>query len=253
MGKMKLLNNRGITLVGDFYAGSSKSLVVISHGLFGERSGRGKFTILAKALVLEGFSVASFDFAGSGESGDEIMTVEREIEDIDFLINHFSKEGYTLIGLLGNSLGGYVSIKNSDARIAALVLWNPLTSSITFDWKKWFTAEHIKIFEVTDILKYIFHGKKIFGDRKEMLIGRDAINRFNSIDQKSILENISTPTLLLQGTEDDVILPKTSKKAFTYLNENSKFHLVPGADHSIGDTLPTYIAESVHWFKVHMK
>jgi dipeptidyl aminopeptidase/acylaminoacyl peptidase len=106
----------------------SRACVMASHGLLSSKDSE-KYIALGERLSREGFAMLRFDFRGVGESEGRIEDdmVSRRIVDlgsaIDFVKSHPGLGNR--IGLLGSSLGGYVSLirASMDKEIRAVVVW----------------------------------------------------------------------------------------------------------------------------------
>ena len=102
--------------------------VIASHGLLSSKESE-KYVALGERLSQEGIAMLRFDFRGIGESEGRIEddTVSRRIMDlgsaIDFIRSR--RDLGNRIGLLGSSLGGYVSLIRAslDKGIRAVVIW----------------------------------------------------------------------------------------------------------------------------------
>jgi len=112
--------------------GGSAPGVVMCHGLTGERM-ESSFLFVGLSRRLEAAGIASlrFDFYGSGESDGEFheMTVTGERADASAAIDFFralDEIDAARVGLLGLSLGGYVTacVSGSRADIKAAALWS---------------------------------------------------------------------------------------------------------------------------------
>ncbi len=106
----------------------SRGCVIASHGLLSSKDSE-KYIALGESLSREGFSMLRFDFRGIGESEGRIEddTISRRIVDLGSAID-FVKSNPSLgnrIGLLGSSLGGYVSLigASMDKEIRTVVIW----------------------------------------------------------------------------------------------------------------------------------
>ena len=107
---------------------NSPPCVIASHGLLSSKDSE-KYMALGERLSQEGIAMLRFDFRGIGESEGRLEddTVSRRITDlgaaIDFML---TRPGLgRRIGLVGSSLGGYVSLFKAamDKEIRALVIW----------------------------------------------------------------------------------------------------------------------------------
>jgi len=106
----------------------SRACVIASHGLLSSKDSE-KYIALGERLSREGFAMLRFDFRGIGESEGRIEddTVSRRILDLSSAVDFVkSRPGLgNRIGLVGSSLGGYVSLikASMDKEIRATVIW----------------------------------------------------------------------------------------------------------------------------------
>jgi fermentation-respiration switch protein FrsA (DUF1100 family) len=102
--------------------------VIASHGLLSSKSSE-KYIALGEKLSENGIAMLRFDFRGVGESEgrSEDDTVSRRIADLGAAINfmRFRRDLSARIGLVGSSLGGYVSLIRASVEkgIKAVVIW----------------------------------------------------------------------------------------------------------------------------------
>ncbi|MGD0996906.1 MAG: alpha/beta fold hydrolase, partial [Thermoleophilia bacterium] len=107
---MTFRNARGLRLVGDFTPAGDRAIVVMAHGFASDRGSRGRFPAIAAALATAGHASLAFDFAGCGESDDDVLTLDHQIDDLHAAIAHAHSLGYERLALHGHSLGGRVCL-----------------------------------------------------------------------------------------------------------------------------------------------
>ena len=122
--------SEGQKIAGILHLPEKKSppCVIASHGLLSSKESE-KYVALGERLSQEGIAMLRFDFRGIGESEGRIEddTVSRRIMDlgsaIEFIRSRRDLKGR--IGLLGSSLGGYVSLirASEEEKIRAVVIW----------------------------------------------------------------------------------------------------------------------------------
>jgi len=106
----------------------SPPCVIASHGLLSSKESE-KYVALGDRLSQKEIAMLRFDFRGIGESEGRMEedTVSRRIMDlgsaIEFIRSRRDLKGR--IGLLGSSLGGYVSLirASMEEKIRAVVIW----------------------------------------------------------------------------------------------------------------------------------
>mgnify|MGYP003304705637 CR=1 FL=1 len=94
-------------------ANETNKIVIMCHGIRGNKDECGAFVLLSEKLLERGYSSFRFDFNGHGESDglDKDMTITKEIDDLECTINMLKEKGYNEFVLLGSSFGaGIVSL-----------------------------------------------------------------------------------------------------------------------------------------------
>jgi len=106
----------------------SPPCVIASHGLFSNKDGE-KFIEIGEAFSAQGIALIRYDHQGCGESEGDLgaTTASSRIKDLEAICDlalHHPLLGDHL-GLLGSSMGGFISIFKAaaDARVRALALW----------------------------------------------------------------------------------------------------------------------------------
>src|SRR3989344_4456231 len=127
MEKVEFKNIRSKNLVGNFYMANNDSGIIMLHGFTGDKSEHGRFDRIAKALHEIGYNVLAFDFSGCGESDDDTLTLEKQINDYYSALRWFKAKGISRIGVFGLSLGGLVALRGYTPEILTLVLTAPVT------------------------------------------------------------------------------------------------------------------------------
>ena len=102
--------------------------IISSHGLLSSK-GSEKYVALGEKLSQEGIAMLRFDFRGIGESEGRIEedTISRRMIDLGSAVEFIKsrRDMKNKIGLLGSSLGGYVSLikASMEEKIRAVVTW----------------------------------------------------------------------------------------------------------------------------------
>ncbi len=249
MKKVVFKNSRNQSLVGYLYTSDSKSIIIMSHGFTGDKSEGGRFDKIAESLNKIGYNVLTFDFSGCGESDDDTLTVNKQVDDLKSAIKFVKSKGYKKIGFLGYSLGGLISLKSYSPEIVTMVLWAPVTNKIKYNWDKRFSKEQLKELEEKGYIIKI-KNKSV---RKKVLIDKQMLKDRESVNQKELLKNIDCPILIIHGKQDMNVPYKDSEEAIKLLSKNSKLELVDKADHGFYDHIDILINLSTDWFLNHLK
>jgi pimeloyl-ACP methyl ester carboxylesterase len=232
--------NEGATLFGMMHLpeGPPKyACVVFLHGYPGNRIGdHCLFVKTARDFCEHGIACLRFDFRGSGESQGAFaeVTLEGEISDAKEAIKFLGKLGeidLDRIGLLGLSIGASVATcLSANGGVRSLALWAPAAfidymverdGRIIKDPYVWLPKDYqdaIKKRGHVDIGGYL-RGKAFFESMKRI----DPIREIAKYDG---------PVLVVQGSEDEVLMPLNSE--FIYDNAKGKRRLImiDGADHT---------------------
>jgi predicted alpha/beta-fold hydrolase len=96
----------------DWIRQGAEKLVVISHGLEGN-SHRAYMKGMARIFSKNGFDVLAWNFRGCSEEMNQLLRFYHSgaTEDLDCVIQHAQRQGYSEINLVGFSLGGNLTLK----------------------------------------------------------------------------------------------------------------------------------------------
>ncbi len=205
--------------------------VIASHGLLSSKNSE-KYIALGERISKEGIAMLRFDFRGIGESEGRIEddTVSRRVADLGAAIafvKSFSGMG-NRIGLLGSSLGGYVSLigASKEKEIKAVVLWA--------------TPFHLDDLGSKGTAQHPLPEKAFFKDLpKHRLL--------------PLLPKISKG-FVIHGEKDELVPVDQAWEIFHSLGAPKEIHVIEGADHRLTD--PSHrqraIDLSVDWFKKYL-
>ena len=206
--------------------------VVASHGLLSSKDSE-KYVALGNRLPQEGIAMLRFDCRGIGESEGRIEddTVSRRMIDlgsaVDFIRSR--RDLGNRIGLLGSSLGGYVSLMKAsmDQGIRAVVVWATP-----------YHLDDLKSNQGTE--GHPLPGKAFFKDLpKHRLLPR--------------LSEISN-CMVIHGETDELVPVDQAWEIFDSLGAPKEIHIIEGADHRLTD--PAHrrraIELSAEWFKKYL-
>ena len=211
----------------DVRSGEKVPLVIICHG-FTANKDEALHRTIADSLERHGVASLRFDFNGHGKSEGkfEDMTVPNEIEDAKKVYEYASRLPYvSRIGIAGHSQGGVVAAMLSGLlgqdKIAGMALMAPAavlrddalrgnTQGATYN-----PSDPPETVELHSGLKL---GAKYILTATTLPIYETAIA-------------YQGPELIIHGDVDRIV-PYTYGQRFHYINKNSDFHFVYGADHS---------------------
>jgi hypothetical protein len=210
----------------------SPPCIIASHGLLSSKNSE-KYIALGERISGEGMAMLRFDFRGIGESegGEEDNTISKKIVDLGAAID-FIRSRPNLgnrIGLVGSSLGGYISLirASMEKEIRAVVIWATPFHLDDLGTKK----------QEED---YPLPGEAFFKDLpKHRLL--------------PLLPKVSS-CLVIHGEEDELVPIDQAWEIFHSLGAPKEIHIIEGADHRL--TKPAHRGRamelSVEWFKKYL-
>ncbi|MBN2909907.1 alpha/beta fold hydrolase [Polycladomyces sp. WAk] len=176
MKRVTFHNSRNLTLAGNLYSSSAKSIIIMCHGFTSDKSSRGRFDQLANSFQRSGYSVLVFDFSGCGESDDDRLTLAKWVDDLRSAISFVTSMGYARIALYGNSLGSTVCLQCYTPQISTMVLTGALTGPMKYDWDEYFTKEQMQELREKGHITVRRGNRSVMVDR-QMLLDFELINQ----------------------------------------------------------------------------
>ena len=249
MERVVFKNSRNQSLVGHLYTSKSKSIIILSHALANDKSERGKLDRVAEKLNNSGYGVLAFDFSGCGESDDDTLTIEKEVDDLKSAISFVKSRGFQKIALFGHSVGCLVTLRAYSKEIETMVLWSPITNKVKYRWEDKLSKEQLR--EVKE--KGYFTRTRKNAIRKIYHIDKKMLKERESVNQKQLLKSISCPVLIIQGTKDASVPIEDSENAIKLLSKESKLKLVENADHDFTEHVSELVELTNEWFANHLK
>jgi alpha-beta hydrolase superfamily lysophospholipase len=209
----------------------SPPCVIASHGLFSSKDSE-KFVEIGEFFSARGMAVLRYDHQGCGESEGEISetTVSSRIRDLEAMcelaINH-PLLGNS-IGLMGSSMGGFISIFKAaaDARVKALVLWATPSR---------FRGKRERMEEGAPPLQEAFY---------QDVMSHDAMEAIKEVSH----------CLILHGETDELVHLSQAKELYSLAHPPKHLEMFPGGDHRFTD--PQHrrraIEMSLEWFQKYL-
>jgi dipeptidyl aminopeptidase/acylaminoacyl peptidase len=206
--------------------------VIASHGLLSSKDSE-KYIALGNRLSQEGIAMLRFDFRGIGESEGRMEddTISRRIVDLGSAVD-FIRTRQNLgnrIGLLGSSLGGYVSLikASMDQKTRAVVIWATP-----------FHLDDLKSNKGTE--GHPLPEEAFFEDLpKHRLL--------------PLLPKVSN-CMVIHGEKDELVPVDQAWEIFDNVGAPKEIHILEGADHRLTDPAHRSHAMelSVAWFKKYL-
>lgn len=248
--------NKGGKIIGKLVLPEqkTKSLILLVHGFTGDLDGPADlYKRLASRLAEDGFAVYRFNFRFTSDGFEDFhkMTIAGEVEDLKLLIKEFSKK-YDRIGIVGESLGGAISILSYSSKVRCLVLFYPAVFFKENIANRWSSDKEIRELNEGGVLPW---AKRSTGQK--LYVGKRFIEEINKIEVFPKIPKIKCPIMFVHGNSDNTVSFTESERAFKNANEPKRIEIVEGAEHGFNDSdyAPSEelqdkaINLTVNWFK----
>ena len=231
----------GMTLRANLHIPSPGApCIVLRHGLEAHKDTE-KWRTFARSLTGAGFATLRFSFRGCGEGPEssdgafEDTTLTSRVRDLKAALDFLGKRAvdHDRMGAVGSSLGGSVVIAAEDPRLKVLVLlatgaWMGLGAIDP-------SAELISLPS---------------GRRLNRRFAEDA----KRYDLPSALARQRKPTLILHGSNDDLVPIEHAHTLYASAAEPKRLCIIPGGDHSFHQPhhLKQIVDATVEWIRQHL-
>ena len=245
-------NSRHKTIVCNLYEASSNTIVIMAPGSCSDKSSQGRFDIFARSLNAQGIAALTIDFSGCGESDDDSICVEKEVDDLITAVSAIKSMNYQKIGLLGNSLGALVCFKAYSPDIKTIVATGGLTGPMQYDWPNYFKPEQmIELKEKGYISTFDAHNMH----RLKVVIDKKLLTEIESIKQQDIYPPIQCPVLFIHGDGDpeEQALHEHSQSALSFLSSTSEIKIIKGAGHGFWGFIGEVDQILTEWFAKNLQ
>jgi pimeloyl-ACP methyl ester carboxylesterase len=235
----------GDTLRGEVRPGSGRAVVYV-HG-FGSHRGGEKAVALADECARRGWTFAAFDFRGHGTSTGSMrdLTASRLLEDLSAIRDHLAARGCPRLGLVGSSMGGFVSawfaVDHPEA-VTGCVLFAPafrfldrrsadLNQAELAEWKR------------TGV-------RRVRNEWVDVEIGYGLVEERARFDPVALARRWRTPLLVYHGLADDTV-PAADSLAFVETTDypDVELRLLKSGDHRLTALKDEIAAEACRFFE----
>jgi dipeptidyl aminopeptidase/acylaminoacyl peptidase len=210
--------------------------VIASHGLYSSKESQ-KLVEIGELFSAQGIAVIRYDHQGCGESEGDLSatTASSRIKDLDAVFELAANHPLIgdRLGLLGSSMGGFISIfkTSADVRVKALVLWA--------------TPSHLG-------------GKRDKEDEEnppqgENPLGEAFYRDLSTYDARQAIKNVGN-CLILHGEADELVPLPQAEELHTAARAPKHLEVFPGGDHRFTDPQQRRqaIRMSLEWFQRYL-
>ena len=260
MSHVTFRNARGRRLVGDLTAAGDptaagdRSIVVMAHGFASDRRSRGRFPAIAAALAAAGYASLSFDFGGCGESDDDVLTLEHQIDDLGAAIAYARALGYGRLALHGHSLGGRVCLAAAPAHagtVATIATTGAPTGPMRYDWHDFFTPAQMDELDRSGRVTMPQAEDRV---RRTVVTSAGLLNALVEGGHAALFGGVACPVLLIDGDGDgeERQALAQARLGLTLLPAGSRVALLPGCPHNLEGHLDEVIELLLAWFAEYL-
>ncbi len=215
-----------------FYGGDLQSVVVLGHGLTGNKD-RPLLIAVAEGLASRGWSCIRVSFSGNGDSEGrfEEATITKGVADLRSILRTIPQE--KRIAYVGHSMGGAIGVMTASTglNIQCLVSLAGMTYTADFVDREFgnVVPDCGVMWEDPD-----FPLSSIFVE--------DLKGIGNTLESAA---NVIQPWLLIHGTDDDVVPIHETRDAYAAANCRKELLEIPGAGHTFDQESYPMIIEAI--------
>ncbi len=185
--------------------------VIASHGLFSSKDSE-KYITLGERCGGRGIAFLRFDFRGFGESEGNVAqsTVSARLGDLNMAIEFLKSQSRIgdRFGLMGSSLGGYISLIKAASRddIRAVVTWATPFILVGLEERK--------------------------GKGEMASLGEEFFHDLKAHDLAPVLSGVAN-CLVIHGDRDELVPVQHAGMIYQRLKEPKKVEIIEGGDHRL--------------------
>lgn len=202
-------------------------IITMCHGLSTSKDGR-TYTRLEEILNRKGLSTFRFDFFAHGESEGkfEDITVSEAVNDVHNAIHYLKESGYSRIGLMGSSFGGFACLIAASQLQDLFIL--ALKSPVS-DYLGLLIARDQDI----DIQNWEKTGVTTVkgSDGRTLKLNYSFYKDAEKIKSDEAIKKIKFPTLIIHGDKDKTV-PLEESIRCSHMIEDCRLEIIKGADHT---------------------
>lgn len=207
----------------------TKKCVVIAHGIHGNKNLIWLYQI-AECLAAHGIAACRFDFSGHGDSQGDFGELDftKGQSDLTSVIEGLKDKGYNQFAVIGHSLGGAISLITVPDHPEIQCLVDVAGPACPYREAN------------EDYLRKMYEDA---GIKDGALLTE--IHEVEVVDRVKLIE---VPTLVIHGTEDEVIPIAEGKRVFELLPvKDKKLEIIEGGDHILLDYAAQVVSCACEW------
>lgn len=250
--EVQIVTPRGVRLAGTFEESTGPAAVLFAHGLLADRHGGLLFDILASAYRTAGYATLQLDFSGCGESDDDVVTVDREVEDLLSASAWLTENGYEDQAVHAHAFGCLPAMRACPPAVRTMVLTAALTGPLNYPWEEIFSADQLNDLEQHGLARIPDDNEA--GNREFSVISRQTLADISLVNPRDLLAGVTVPVLLVHsgGDEHEAHRIALSREALPLLPEGSRMEVLATARADSMDGVDDVVEVSVGWLREHL-
>lgn len=196
MSEISIHTSRGITLAADFVVpvDSSNRAVIFAHSFLLDRHNLGWFDVFAKSYRSAGYSTLQLDFSGCGQSSDDVISLENQIEDLKAACGWLSERGFDQQVIHADGSGALAALRAVPDKVRALVLTAPILGPAEVPWEDVFSPSQLAELERAGHTRI---PNDQGASRPYFVIGKQTLAELTMVDTEKLLRDIALPSLFV--------------------------------------------------------
>ena len=236
------IEREGKKIEASLHSLKNERIVVLAHG-FTSNKDRERYVLMAEKLSGENIDFLRFNFGGSGNSYNTEIDIDKQVKDLKAVLKWVKERGYKKIGILGESLGGLVTLKSLPLEIDGIVFWAPVTNSKTSTY----IQRHPEVKEELDKNGRVVKKK----DGREFILPKKYFEDRENVDAGELSKNLKVKALILHG-DNDKLVDMEDSKIMANINNNLDLEIIGGEGHKLAKK-DEILEKTIKWFKKHLK
>ena len=249
MVETRILTPRGVTLAGTFVSpvDSVDAAVLFSHSFLADRHSAEHFDRLARQYRAAGYATLEFDYSGHGQSGDEIITLDAEVEDLRAASGWLADQGYSRQIVHAHSFGASVALTARPKAVLTYILSSPRIGPMSVDWRQIFSEDQLADLEQIGATTIPDDSASM---RRQFTISKQTLADLSMGDAHKLLAGLDKPTLIIHdATDAEFGLLEMTQEAFPLLPNGSRVEVAQDAFFGESINVEALDAPSLEWVK----
>ncbi len=209
---------------------STTHAVILSHGFLSDKHSRTNRR-LTELLVPEGLATLRFDWYGMGELQEHFprLTLHRCLNQLDAIAAYLTDRGFSSLGLVGSSFGGFVTILAA-SRYPLLNVVGLKCPAVDFAecLRLEFGPAGMAEWKNTNLIPDIIQGQAHIPLQYAFF---EECQQYDGYQEAS---RITIPTRVVHGGQDDLIPSNQIERLMQTLPGEKDLRILPEADHQFG-------------------